>query len=224
MDNPNGRRGAKVLIGKIIRAAVATLALSAGVGYAQDACRLGSAPGQSYAQISDFRASPATFNAAMAHQINKLRCHYGLMPVAFAPGAALVAQDHATYLSDTLQLQHTVARPGNETLGDRLRSAQLIPNRATESLIQQPLLRKGPPGTYEQLRGRTCTFINQEGRPVSRHTYRTFAQAAISIWMQIPHYRANILDPHVSGIGAGISVETERDTCGAIRAVVLLTD
>ncbi|MEO0653955.1 MAG: CAP domain-containing protein, partial [Pseudomonadota bacterium] len=58
-----------------------------------------------------------------------------------------------------------------------------------------------------------CIFADRQGQQIPPHSYASLAQRVVTLWLDSPGHRRNILAPNVSAMAAGTAF-SQSDTCG----------
>jgi len=157
----------------------------------------------------------ALIDRAILAEVNARRCRAGLAPLTAAPGLRNVAQAHAAWMARSRQVSHAGGPRGQENLGRRLDAAGMGGRGGAENLAMLHLYRlDGRPVFVRDQAG--CVFTDTAGRQVGRHSVASLAAQVVDNWMASPGHRANLMDPRLRHVGAGVAIAPGGRSCGQV--------
>lgn len=164
-----------------------------------------SASGQFDAQLMD---------RAILSAANYQRCLKGLP--ALRPVSALIppAKDHSNWMASKKRLSHTSTVAGRRTLKDRVFSTGLPARAASENLAQLALFDLTP--RFRVIDGKSCRFASPDGKRLTPHSYASFADKVVTLWMNSPGHRRNLLSRKTTHMASAASLRENRTTCGTV--------
>ncbi len=147
-------------------------------------------------------------HAAIYFFTNEERSKAGLKPLLYSPEAFQAAQGHAQAMVSHKFFSHTSPIRFSRTLRDRLNRQGANPKYIGENIsstfgiqyqegkkVGKPIV----PGEF--------TYLQASKRElIPPHTYFSFAQKAVQLWMNSPGHRQNILNPIFTHLGCGAQV------------------
>lgn len=155
----------------------------------------------------------ARIDAAIRAEVNYHRCKAGLSPLKPADGLRRVAVTHAGWMAKARDLSHRSTVAGQATPLARLKASGLRFHAGAENIGY--LARYQIDGAPFRIRDASaCAFASQSGRPIAPHSYATLARMIVTLWMQSPAHRRNILDTKVSQVGSAIAFDAAAPNCG----------
>lgn len=159
------------------------------------------------------RIDNGRIDAAIRVEVNYHRCKAGLSALAPADGLRRVAGTHAGWMAKTGELTHRSGVAGQATTLARLRASGLRIHAGSENIGY--LARYQIDGTRFRIRDASaCAFASRGDQPIPPHSYATLARMIVTLWMQSPAHRRNILDPKVSRVGSAIGFAAAAPHCG----------
>jgi len=145
--------------------------------------------------------------AAIFHATNQARAKQKLPPLKFAPQLAPIARQHSDEMVQLQYIEHDSPVPEFHTVTDRFTRAGLKPQQYAENIAMLPTI-DAPPGEFKYTieNGVTRRFTADTGKEILPYTYDGYAHACVQGWMDSPHHRANILEPHMTHMAIGLAV------------------
>lgn len=124
--------------------------------------------------------------SALREQVNDVRQDHGLPKVTRAPEAHTTAKQHSTTMADTGTVAHTL---NGSTANDRLRAAGCLPGAENVGQIAAHDRVRLPNGTSAEANSATAV-----------------ATILMTLWLDSPGHRENILDDDWRRVGIGVRV------------------
>jgi uncharacterized protein YkwD len=151
-------------------------------------------------QVVTARVDQRLLDAAVRAEVNYHRCRAGLRPLGPAQTALVqVAATHSHWMARSRNLSHRSTVQGHASLTDRIRSANVQARRGAENIGM--VHRYQIDGrNFRILDSASCSFASQTGQPLPAHSYASLARHAVTLWMNSPGHRRNILDPGVTRV------------------------
>jgi uncharacterized protein YkwD len=142
-------------------------------------------------------------DAAIFYATNEIRIKNGLKPLAHSAALEEAAAGHARRMAEKDFFSHS--DPFDKTRAepaDRLRLAGVANPHPAENIVQAFGLAYAA-GKPVYARGRGGFSYAENGPLIPPHTYLSFADAALAIWMNSSGHRANILSSNALELGCG---------------------
>lgn len=167
--------------------------------------------------ILDFQRIDYTLlQSAIFHFTNLEREKTGLKPFQLSKEAEATASGHAQDMVNYNFYSHTSPIKFRRTLRDRLNRSGINPKYIGENICStfglqyqsgKKVSKPTKPGEFR--------YLNTSNRElIPPHTYRSFAQSVVKLWMDSPGHRQNILNPQFTHLGCGASVYFEKSFYG----------
>ncbi|MGJ8582759.1 MAG: CAP domain-containing protein [Marinosulfonomonas sp.] len=153
------------------------------------------------------------FNNAVLKNVNFRRCQHGLPPVRSDPGLVSVAKDHAEWMARQRNLSHLSTVNGRTNVAMRIKAVVNHPKAGSEN-IGYVHRYKVDEIDHFFARAQSCSFVTQAGRTIGQHSYASLAQRIVSLWMQSPPHRVNLLAENVSIFGNAVALDASGPYCG----------
>ena len=154
--------------------------------------------------------------AAIFYYTNLEREKHGLKHFKHSREVEISASGHAQDMVKYNFYSHTSPIRFRRTLRDRLNRSGINPKYIGENICStfglqyQAGKKVGKPARPGEFR-----YLNTSNREViPPHTYRSFAQSVVKLWMDSPGHRQNILNPQFTHLGCGASVYFEKSFYG----------
>lgn len=154
------------------------------------------------------------FNAAVLHYVNIERCNRGLTPLKSDNKLIRATRQHSSNMASNAYVSHQSQQSGYRNLKDRLTKANVRYQVAGENVAKSFVFafdrrNIGSSGN--------CQFrFSSTGGVVPRHTYDSLAKDLVSLWMESPTHRRNILYRDYRRAGATIGIDTDSSYCGTV--------
>lgn len=129
------------------------------------------------------------------------------------------AKDHSDWMAKRQKLSHKSTVRGRRTLRDRVGSTGLATRAAAENLALLPLFDLTP--RFRIVDSKGCLFTSPDGTRLTPHSYESFAEKVVAMWMDSPGHRRNLLSRSTSHMAAAASVRSERKSCGTVYVTQL---
>lgn len=154
--------------------------------------------------------------AAIFYFTNLERQKSGLPQLKHSKEVEITASGHAQDMVSYNFYGHTSPIRFRRTLRDRLNRSGLNPKYIGENICStfglqyqagKKVSKPTKPGEFRYLSTSNRAIIPP-------HTYRSFAQSAVKLWMDSPGHRQNILNPKFTHLGCGTAVYFEKSFYG----------
>lgn len=160
------------------------------------------------------RINQTLLDNAIRAEVNFHRCRAGLPRLGDAGnGLANQAQKHSIWMARTQQLTHRSTVAGSATLRQRVRKAGLKFRTGSENI--------GMVHRYQIDNRRftiadsnACQFRSSDGQPLPAHSYASLARHVVTLWMNSPGHRKNILDSRVRRTTTAVAFDPKAQYCG----------
>lgn len=156
-------------------------------------------------------------NAAVFFYTNQARTSKGLKPMKFSSKLRNMAALHSEEMGKYEFVDHYHPKSGKyktpQKRGKIFDVEVHAENVASETVYDYVSGKKFiivPHGNGYQY------FYKKEGKPLSRHTYASFANALIQAWMNSPSHRANILHPDLAYMGCAVFIPQSQTVSSSI--------
>jgi len=160
------------------------------------------------------RINQSLLNNAIRAEVNFHRCRSGLKPVGDA-GRGLItqAQKHSVWMARTQQLTHKSTVAGAATLVQRVKKAGVKFRTGSENIgmVHRYQIDNR---RFKILNSSSCQFATQDGKALPAHSYASLARHAVTLWMNSPGHRKNILDKRVSKVSTAVAFDPKAQFCG----------
>ncbi len=158
----------------------------------------------------------ATFNAAVLHYTNNIRCQRGLRPFTTQNDVFGAATTHARNMASTQTYSHTLNIRRARNLRERLQGQNARFRAAAENISKTFVYYLNGRGFIQSGQ---CNFrYTANNQPIPVHTYRTLADELVTSWYNSPDHRANILNRRLDRMGAGLGIVKNTPLCGELYA------
>lgn len=160
------------------------------------------------------RIDQSLLEDAIRAEVNFHRCRAGLSGVGDA-GTSLMkqAQKHSNWMAQTQNLSHRSNVRGAATLQQRVKNAGLRVRTGSENIgmVHRYQIDNR---RFRILNSSSCQFATYEGQPLPAHSYASLARHIVTLWMNSPGHRKNILDKRVSKMSAAVAFDPKAQYCG----------
>ncbi|WP_157243472.1 CAP domain-containing protein [Algoriphagus resistens] len=150
--------------------------------------------------------------AAMFFVTNEERIKHGLPPFEHSGLIEKIASEHAQDMVDYHFYSHVSRVKSKQTIGDRFAKEGLNLMSIGENISSSIGLQ------YQEGRqiniprtGGMYTYASSSREVILPHTYLSYAQEVVKLWMNSPSHRKSILNPHFVKLGCGASVFGNRE-------------
>jgi uncharacterized protein YkwD len=153
-------------------------------------------------------------HAAIFHLTNQERTRIGIAPLVHSKEIQAAAEGHAKDMVIHRFYSHTSPIKFKRTLRDRLNRQGINPKYIGENIsstfgIQyeegKKVAKPMNPGEFNYLQA------SSTAGPIPPHTYHSFAQMVVLLWMNSPPHRQNILNPLFTHLGCGTQVYFDKN-------------
>ncbi len=172
-------------------------------------------------QVNGRTIDQATFNAAVLHYTNAIRCRRGLRPFTSSQNVFGAATTHARNMASTRTYSHNLNVRGARNLRERLQSQNARFRTAAENISKTFVYYLNGRGFIES--GRCVFRYTANGQPIPVHTYRTIAQELVNSWENSPPHLQNIVSRRLTRMGAGLGIVNNTRLCGQLYAAQVFT-
>lgn len=166
--------------------------------------------------IDPSRIDQKRLNAAIAAEINYLRCKKGRRELNTPASLRKVAESHSRWMANAGRLTHTSDRRGQQTPQQRVVSTGIDLRMGSENIAKVSLYRLDEFGRFRIEDAGSCRFSTMDGARISRHTYGSLARYAAQLWYKSSKHRQNLMDGRASMTGTGAGFDARGGKCGAI--------
>ncbi|MFD0982105.1 CAP domain-containing protein [Tropicimonas aquimaris] len=195
---------------------ISALALSLPVARADAASCTRTAPSGLNQPIDPARIDQNRLNAAIAAEINYIRCTKGRPALATPSSLRKVAVGHSRWMASASRLTHTSNRRGQQTPQQRVVSTGIDLRMGSENIARVSLYRLDEFGRFKIDDAGSCRFSTMDGKRISRHTYGTLARYAAQLWYKSSAHRKNLMDGRARMTGSGAGFDARGGRCGEI--------
>jgi uncharacterized protein YkwD len=156
----------------------------------------------------------ALLDSAIRAEVNFHRCRAGLKNVGDAGNSlSTQAKKHSQWMARTQQLTHRSTVPGAASLRDRIKKAGVKFRTGSENIgmVHRYQIDNR---RFKILDSGSCKFATYEGKPLPAHSYASLARHVVSLWMDSPGHRKNILDKRVNKVETAVAFDPNAQYCG----------
>lgn len=158
----------------------------------------------------------STFNAAVLHFTNAIRCQRGMRPFTTQQDVLGAAATHASNMAATQTYSHNLNIRRARNLRERLQTQNSSFRAAAENISKTFVYYLNGISFIQSSR---CSFrYTANNQPIPVHTYRTLADELVTSWYNSPDHRVNILSRRLSRMGAGLGIVKNTPLCGELYA------
>jgi len=151
---------------------------------------------------------------AVRAEVNFHRCRAGLPSVGNA-GAPLAkeARNHSRWMAKSQQLTHRSTVPGRASLMQRIKASGLSFRTGSENIgmVHRYQIDNR---RFRIVNSNQCKFSTQQGQPLPAHSYATLARHIVTLWMESPGHRRNILDRSAKKVSTAVAFDPNARFCG----------
>ncbi|MXQ08286.1 hypothetical protein GQ651_10565 [Alphaproteobacteria bacterium GH1-50] len=152
--------------------------------------------------------------AAIRVEVNYHRCRVGLSELGDAGnGLARQAHAHSKWMAKTGQLAHKSTVAGRATLMQRIKKSGVRFRTGSENIGMVHRYQVDN-RRFRIIDANSCAFVSTKGEPLPAHSYATLARHIVTLWMESPGHRKNILDRNAKAVSSAIAFEPKADFCG----------
>jgi uncharacterized protein YkwD len=197
-----------------IAAVAVGLALSIATASAAEACSRNVSTKAAGTIVPAKGINQSMLDNAIRVEVNFHRCRAGLSPLRDAGnGLAKQARKHSEWMAKTQQLTHRSTVAGSATLKQRLSNSGVRFRAAAENIGMVHRFQIDNK-RFRILNSAGCQFATYEGQPLPAHSYATLARHIVSLWMNSPGHRKNILNGNVSKLSTAVAFDPNAKYCG----------
>lgn len=181
---------------------------------ASEACSRSVSKKASQTIVPTGRIDQSMLNSAIRSEVNFHRCRAGLHQVGDAGrGLSKQAQQHSKWMARTQQLSHRSTVAGASTLQQRVNKAGLRVRTGSENIgmVHRYQIDNR---RFKILNSSSCQFATYQGQALPAHSYASLARHIVTLWMNSPGHRKNILDRRVSKVSTAVAFDPKAQYCG----------
>lgn len=197
-----------------IMAAAASAALLLALPTAADACSRAVSKKAAQTIVPTGRINQDLLDSAIRAEVNFHRCRAGLPKVGDAGnGLAKQAKRHSRWMARNQQLTHRSTVPGAATLKQRVKAAGVKFRTGSENIgmVHRYQIDNR---RFKIVNSGQCKFATYQGQPLPAHSYASLARHAVTLWMNSPGHRKNILDRRVKRVSTAVAFDPNAQYCG----------
>lgn len=153
------------------------------------------------------------FSKAVLGHVNFQRCLEGLHSVENHSGLTKAAATHARWMAGRGTLSHESDLNGQSTVAQRVKSAFRDAETGAENIGYVHRYRVDE-GQVFYAAADDCSFKTASGRKIDSHSYSSLAERIVTLWMNSPEHRRNLLDPGASYSGSALAFDPNAAHCG----------
>ena len=181
---------------------------------AADACSRSVSAKAAKTIVPTGRINQSLLEDAIRAEVNFHRCRAGLSNLGDAGnGLTREAYNHSKWMARTQQLTHKSTVAGAATLKQRFKNAGIRVRRGSENIGMVHRYQIDNK-RFNILDSSACKFQTQEGQALPAHSYATLARHIVTLWMNSPGHRKNILDRRVTKMSAAVAFDPKAKYCG----------
>lgn len=164
--------------------------------------------------VPETRINQKMLDDAVRVEVNYHRCRAGLAPVKDA-GSKLnrLSATHSQWMAQTQTLSHTNTIKGKSSLGQRVKASGVKYRTGTENIGYVHRYRIDNV-RFKVLAASECKFQKMDGTPLPAHSYASLARHIVTLWMNSPGHRKNILAPNVNRTTTSAAFTDATPHCG----------
>jgi len=173
---------------------------------ASQACTRKLPAGAAQTVVPKQRINQALFDASVRAEVNYHRCRARLTQLGDAgDGLDRQTATHSAWMAKAQTLSHENSIAGKSSLDQRFKASGIRYTIGSENIgvVNRYQLNSQ---RFKVIDQRSCKF-SRNGRVVAPHSYETLARQAVSLWMNSPSHRKNILDPRVSHVSSAVAFD-----------------
>ena len=188
-------------------------------GWAEAACKRTDVTGADRHMPVNGSFNQTLLDAAILAEANYYRCKSNLKPLQSLTVLRDPAKGHSDWMAKKNKLSHKSNVRGLRTLKDRVNSTGLVARSAAENLAYLPLFDLTK--RFRIVDSNSCLFASLDGKRLKPHSYESFAQKVVLMWMNSPGHRKNLLSRSTSHMAAAATLRPERKSCGNVYVTQL---
>jgi len=176
------------------------------------ACSRAEIAGSGRLIMPEQRVNQALLDAAVRAEVNYHRCRGGLRPVRSDAHLRKIAKGHSKWMARASHMTHNSTVAGHRTFGDRMKRSGLRWKAAVENIGMVYRFRMERQRFFGD--AETCRFTNAAGQEILPHSYKSLARYIVTLWMNSPGHRHNIMDKRMTKVGTAIALDRKARFCG----------
>jgi len=153
------------------------------------------------------------FSKAVLGHVNFQRCLEGLHGVENHIGLTKAAATHAGWMAGQGTLSHVSTVSGQSTVTQRVKLALGDAKTGAENIGYVHRYRVDE-GQVFYAGADDCSFKTASGREIGSHSYSSLAERIVTLWMNSPEHRRNLLDRNASFSGSALAFDPNAAHCG----------
>ncbi|MDA8586174.1 CAP domain-containing protein [Rhodobacteraceae bacterium] len=181
---------------------------------AADACNRAVSKKAAHTIVPTGRINQSLLDQAIRVEVNFHRCRAGLRGLKTAgKGLANQAKNHSVWMARTQRLSHKSTVSGSATLVQRVKKAGVKFRTGSEniSMVHRYQIDNQ---RFKIVNASSCQFASQNGKALPAHSYASLARHAVTLWMNSPGHRKNILDKRVTRVSTAVAFDPNARYCG----------
>ncbi len=197
-----------------IAAVVAGIALACMAATTAEACTRNVSAKAAKTVVPASRINQSMLDDAIRTEVNFHRCRAGLRLVGDASkNLSREAEKHSKWMARTQQLTHKSTVAGAATLSQRVKNAGVRFKTGSENIGMVHRYQIDNK-SFKIVDSNACQFKSNDGQPLPAHSYATLARHVVTLWMNSPGHRKNILDGRVSTTTTAVAFDPKAQYCG----------
>ncbi len=197
-----------------IAAIAAGFALTLVTATAADACSRNVSAKAAKTMVPAKGINQSLLDDAIRVEVNFHRCRAGLSKLSDAGnGLNKQAHRHSAWMAKTQQLTHKSTVAGSATLKQRLKNSGIRFKAGSENIGMVHRYQIDNK-RFKIVNSNACQFVSNDGQPLPAHSYATLARHAVTLWMNSPGHRKNILSKKVSKTSTAVAFDPNAQYCG----------
>ena len=197
-----------------IAAVVVGIALASVTATASEACSRSVSAVAAKTVVPSSRINQSLLDDAIRAEVNFHRCRAGISRVSDASTRlSKEAEKHSRWMARTQQLTHKSTVAGAATLKQRVKNAGVRIRTGSENIGMVHRFQIDNK-RFKIVDSNACQFRSNDGQPLPAHSYATLARHVVTLWMNSPGHRKNILDARVRETTTAVAFDPEAQYCG----------
>ena len=181
---------------------------------AADACSRSVSKKAAQTIVPTGRIDQNLLDDAIRAEVNYHRCRAGISKLGDAGnGLAKQAKRHSQWMARSQQLTHKSTVAGAATLKQRVKNAGVRIRTGSENIGMVHRYQIDNK-RFKIVDSNACQFRSNDGQPLPAHSYATLARHVVTLWMNSPGHRKNILDARVRETTTAVAFDPEAQYCG----------
>lgn len=197
-----------------IATVVAGVALACVAATASEACSRNVSATAAKTIVPQAGINQPLLDEAIRTEVNFHRCRAGLESVSDANSRlSREAEKHSKWMARTQQLTHKSTVAGASTLKQRVKNSGIRFKTGSENIgmVHRYQIDNR---RFKIVDSNACQFRTNDGQPLPAHSYATLARHVVTLWMNSPGHRKNILDRRVRATTAAVAFDPNAQYCG----------